>query len=548
MFGLFRSRWAAAVFVAVMATSVLVGAVMIVHSSTVAIDGHRHFALFDDAMITMRYADNLVAGRGLVWNPGERVEGFSSSLWVFVLAAFVALFGRDGAVAGVQIFGLVLVLADLFLVARITGRLLDGRKGRDVGALGAVFLTLTFYPLFYWSIMGMETGLVVPLLLVVVRLSLRRQPFSRRRLAVALALGLACLLRPETVLFVGVFYVFECARRRREGILALRPLASEAALFVAPLLGYQIFRLAYFRQWYANSYRLKLQGLNLFEALRNGWRFSEPFLLWSGWLALAVGIFLLGAIWRGRRIRDEPGADRSAQPFLLSRLAEFLVLFVLYVAYQLVVGGDAWPLYVRFPAPATLLLIIAFSVSVVLLLDRRPRGTFESGSILGLTFVLLMRWTVSLYRADLLTLTPIYSTDAASGVNMALTIRRLTTESATVAVFAAGVIPYYAQRRAIDLLGKCDETIARLPVRRGVPWNQRGGMPGHNKYDLDYSLKSKRPTVIQWLGRPLCRWGTQDLSNWCQENYAVVGFSGGGLLLDKKSTSVHWERVEVRRP
>ena len=45
----------------------------------------------------------------------------------------------DDAVVGVQIFGLVLVLADLFLVARITGRLLDGRKGRDVGALGAVF-------------------------------------------------------------------------------------------------------------------------------------------------------------------------------------------------------------------------------------------------------------------------------------------------------------------------------------------------------------------------------------------------------------------------
>ena len=547
MFGLFRSRWAAAPFMAIVAMSVLVGAIMIEHSSTIAIDGQRHFALFDDAMITMRYADNLVAGHGLVWNPGERVEGFSSPLWVFVLAVFVAVFGREGAVAGVQIFGLLLVLADLLLVALIAGRLLDGRKGRDAGALGAVFLTVTFYPLFYWSIMGMETGLLVPLLLLVVLQSLRGRPSARGRLGIASALAFACLLRPETVLFVGVFYLFELMRRRREGALALRPLAAEAAIFLTPLLGYQIFRLTYYRQWYANSYRLKLRGLTFADELDHGWKFSEPFLLWTGWLALGVGLFLLWSVWRGRRSRAERRGDDGEPSVPVSRLAEFLMLFVAYVAYQLAVGGDAWPLYIRFPAPATVLLIIAFSVSVVLAFDRLPRGAFWAGGILGLTFVLLMRWTASLYRADLYTLTPIYSADAASGVNVALAIRRLTTESASVAAFAAGVIPYYAQRRAIDPLGKCDETIARLPVRRGVPWNQQGGMPGHNKYDLDYSLKSKRPTVIQWMGWPPCTWGTQDLSNWCHENYAVYSFAGEHLLLDKKSPFVRWNLLGAPR-
>jgi hypothetical protein len=367
-------------------------------------------------------------------------------------------------------------------------------------------------------------------------------------LGLACALALACLLRPETILFVSVFYLCECWRRRREGLLALRPLASEAALFLAPLLGYQIFRRIYYKQWYANSYRLKLQGLDLGEQLKNGWRFSEPFLLWAGWLALAVGLFLLGSIWKGKGIHPEGRAGQGHRWLLRSWLAESLILFVAYVAYQLVVGGDAWPLYVRFPAPATVLLLIAFSVSVVLLLDRWPCGALWSGSVLGLTFVLLMRWTASLYRADLFTLTPIYSADAASGINVALVIRKLTTESATVASFSAGVIPYYSQRRAIDPLGKCDEAIARLPVRRGVPWNHRGGMPGHNKYDLDYSFKTKRPTVIQWLGRPICTWGTQDLSDWCHENYAVVGFAGGHLLLDKKSSSVRWDLVNPRLP
>jgi len=43
------------------------------------IDGKTYYVLFDDAMISMRYARNLANGAGLVWNPGgERVQGFSN--------------------------------------------------------------------------------------------------------------------------------------------------------------------------------------------------------------------------------------------------------------------------------------------------------------------------------------------------------------------------------------------------------------------------------------------------------------------------------------
>lgn len=39
-------------------------------TSFVALDGRRYFALFDDAMISMRYAWNFAHEHGLVWNPG----------------------------------------------------------------------------------------------------------------------------------------------------------------------------------------------------------------------------------------------------------------------------------------------------------------------------------------------------------------------------------------------------------------------------------------------------------------------------------------------
>ncbi len=37
----------------------------------------RNYVMPDDAFISFRYADHLARGEGLVWNPGERVEGYS---------------------------------------------------------------------------------------------------------------------------------------------------------------------------------------------------------------------------------------------------------------------------------------------------------------------------------------------------------------------------------------------------------------------------------------------------------------------------------------
>ena len=47
----------------------------------------RYFTLFDDAMISMRYARNLAAGHGLAWNAGQPpVEGYTNFLWTLWMA------------------------------------------------------------------------------------------------------------------------------------------------------------------------------------------------------------------------------------------------------------------------------------------------------------------------------------------------------------------------------------------------------------------------------------------------------------------------------
>jgi hypothetical protein len=66
----------------------------------------------DDAYISFRYAANFLAGKGLVYNAGEHVEGYTNFLWVLIIALFKGLFGLDfiftsrllGVLAGSVIF------------------------------------------------------------------------------------------------------------------------------------------------------------------------------------------------------------------------------------------------------------------------------------------------------------------------------------------------------------------------------------------------------------------------------------------------------------
>src|SRR5687768_6252470 len=68
---------------------------------------------FDDAYISYRYAANLVAGHGLVFNPGERVEGYSNFLYVMLVAPGIALFGRDAAYSWSVALNVLLLLGAL---------------------------------------------------------------------------------------------------------------------------------------------------------------------------------------------------------------------------------------------------------------------------------------------------------------------------------------------------------------------------------------------------------------------------------------------------
>lgn len=62
----------------------------------------------DDAYISLRYVHNFLDGQGLVWNPGEWVEGYSNFLWV-ILVSLLGYFGTDLVIAS-KILGITSLL------------------------------------------------------------------------------------------------------------------------------------------------------------------------------------------------------------------------------------------------------------------------------------------------------------------------------------------------------------------------------------------------------------------------------------------------------
>ena len=129
-----------------------------------------------------------------------------------------------------------------------------------------------------------------------------------------------------------------------------------------------------------------------------------------------------------------------------------------------------------------------------------------------------------------------------TNTNAAIAINALTSPGATVGVIWAGTLPYYADRYAIDYLGKSDPYVAHLAadVSGDSGWGGMISIPGHNKYDLEYSIVQRRPTYSQAFA-----WGYATVRPYFVQNYVRVEYHGAAgtktVFLLKDSPLVCWE-------
>ncbi len=197
--------------------------------------------LTDDAWISVRYAENLAAGDGYVWNPGgPRVEGFSNPLLVAVEAlAHAAGWSAPGAA---RLLGVVSGVACVVLVY-VMGRPVMG----ETTARMASVLTASSAPFALWAVGGLET-LLVAVAVTAGTLEVARRDGGR---AVRAALAFAVLpwLRPEglavaaAVVAVGEAPGLRRSATRRRAVLRIAvlggvPLSSQVVLEAVRLAVY----------------------------------------------------------------------------------------------------------------------------------------------------------------------------------------------------------------------------------------------------------------------------------------------------------------------
>ena len=107
----------------------------------------------DDAFISFRYADHWAQGSGLVYNPGDRLEGYTNFLWTLLIGAGISL-SLDPVPFS---FGLGLTFFVLSLY--FTYRLADLVCGSKPAGLLAVLLLGTNYTFSAYATGGLETQL-----------------------------------------------------------------------------------------------------------------------------------------------------------------------------------------------------------------------------------------------------------------------------------------------------------------------------------------------------------------------------------------------------
>ena len=434
--------------------------------------GYSHFDLAghaagsDDAYISYRYAFNLIAGHGLVFNPGERVEGYTNLLYVLLMVPLAWLAGPERLYPLSVALNFAFAALAVIQVGGFISRRLDGFRG------GLAALLLALCPSIWVAVAsGLETPLVL-CLQVGIWIAVEEAAEGRKG-RLLLLIGLCVLLiltRADGFLMPALAAVFLFLKGRRRGALAV---AGAAAATVALLV---LWRLSYYGWPLPNTYYAKVSGTLM---ARIEVSLEQLSLILSTTTGLLLHVFALLLLVLELARRREP----------LSAALSFPVLFFLpWVGYWIYVGGDIF--YERF-----LLILLPMGLFAILSLvkEARPRALARL-AVAVCAFQLFQipmdsRFDYLPDRYDRWVLLGHYLGERHPGEILASD--------------AVGKVPYFSGMRTIDMLGLTDVHIAHRP-----PKLEGRRAPGHNKMDPGYVLSRRPDLIASWISYSLdMDWG-----------------------------------------
>jgi arabinofuranosyltransferase len=478
----------------------------------------------DDAFISLRYAQRLAQGKGLSWNDGEFVEGYSNLLWVLAEAANEVL-GID-PILGMRALsiggmGIGLLCLALFLRPGRTGSLLPGAFAMTAYATTQLNLIATasgFETPFVIGFLSLALLILLPAVAEGERTGLR--PF----LLAGLPLGAVALTRPDGALFTALVTVSLAllSGGLRRGLLRGLAAALGPALCVAGQLSFRLWR---YHDWIPNTARVKVPGG--LERCLEGLRYVIDGLHYQRgiWLVSLLGLAML--LWPRKRV--EPGPRRQALMLCLLGLG--------WTAYVIWAGG-VWLTGRRFLVATMLILVWLAGLGLswlVPILKAQRRRTLGLGMLVlalgsGLGWLQAEQWRDPQINRAIHNQFKWHKKGIL--LNELWTIAFAQRGTPTIAVDIAGAIPYYTGWPTIDMLGLNDRWIATHPPEE-VTWTLSGHTHGDGAYVID-----RAPDLVLFG----VHWGTRG-----------GVFVGGEQMLEdplfhERYRYIEMERLEPRSP
>jgi nitroreductase len=426
----------------------------------------------DDAFISLRYAERLLAGEGLTWTDGERVEGYSNLLWVLACAALGGV-GFD-LVTAARLLGASCTAAATWCLA---GAMRPKDLRSCLLAATAPILVASTQPVLAWTLGGLEGPMVMWWLAwglgSLVR-ELAHSPIPTWNRATLLRCGvpfaLLCLTRPDGPLWTAGAGIALGLAAWRSGVPAMtRQVWYFALLPIGAVLAQLAFRLAYYGELVPNTAHVKVDSDARAMAAGRDYVRSALFALQGiAWPAL-IGLVSMLVIARTR-----------------ARALATGIPLALWLVYLVAIGGDHFPgrrLMQASLVPMALIVAVAAS----------ELGTTWRRLLVALALV-AGGAAANLWSAR---------TDAQSyevrgeiwewrgKVLGEVLAAAFAADQPRLAVDASGALPFYSRLPALDMLGLCDRTIAKTPapdwlhtVKPGTPL-PAGHLKGNGRYVMD---------------------------------------------------------------
>lgn len=419
-----------------------------------------HAFIGDDAFISFRYARHLADGLGLVWNPGERVEGYTNFSWVLLLAAGMRM-GLDpqtvanlvGTTCGAGLLGLLLVFG-----ARLYG-------WRSPWAWFAPLLLATSRSYAAWCTGGLETTAFALLVFSgLVTFIAERDAGRSLPLASSGLFALATLTRPEGGMFfaaaVAVMLIDVSTGRRKLG-----QFLGFMAPWVLVVGAHLAWRVGYYGDWLPNTFRAKVPGLWWEQGLTYLNLFARDYRLF--WFLPLAAL----ALWGRHR-------------FVATWFGSITVTYLLWLA---AIGGDRFEfrlLLFVFPLGAWLLTAGLHTLAHAGLAGSdRSRVAGVAAALLAVALLATVARTALIREPDRerhgvasVTRIEAYASRRVQEGRLlrGLIERSRLPEDLVIAVGGAGAVPYWTRWPTVDRRGLNDRWIARQPLTsRGIVGHER---------------------------------------------------------------------------